>query len=65
MVAISGLSLARFERGRRCLSREEKIDVTGSWLKRQIAAGLHLDPRSLYIQDDELAHLASELDLTE
>ena len=65
VVAISGLSLARFERGRRCLSREQKIDVTGRWLKQQIEAGLYLDPRSLYIQDDELAHLASGLDFTE
>jgi hypothetical protein len=65
VVAISGLSLARFERGRSRLSREQKIDVTGRWLKRQIEAGSYLDSRSLYIQDDELAHLASELDFTE
>jgi hypothetical protein len=65
VVGISGLSLARFERGRSCLSREQKIDVTGRWLKRQIEAGLHLDSRSLYIQDDELANLASELHFTE
>ena len=65
VVGISGLSLARFERGRSRLSREQKIDVTGRWLKRQIEAGLHLDSRSLYIQDDELANLASELDFTE
>jgi len=65
VVGISGLSLARFERGRNRLSREQKIDVTGLWLKRQMQAGLHLDSRSLYIQDDELANLASELDFTE
>ena len=65
VVAISGLSLARFERGRSRLSREQKIDVTGRWLKRQIEAGLYLDSRSLYIQDDELANLASELHFTE
>jgi len=65
VVGISGLSLARFERGRSRLSREQKIDVTGQWLKRQIQAGSHLDSRSLYIQDDELANLASELDFTE
>ena len=64
-VGISGSSLARFERGRSCLSREQKIDVTGRWLKRQIEAGATLDSRNLYIQDDELANLASELDLTE
>jgi hypothetical protein len=65
VVGISGLSLARFERGRSRLSREQKIDVTGLWLKRQVQAGAHLDSRSLYIQDDELANLASELDFTE
>ena len=65
VVGISGSSLARFERGRPRLSREQKIDVTGRWLKQQIEAGRELDSRSLYIQDDELAHLASELDLTE
>jgi hypothetical protein len=65
VVGISGSSLARFERGRSRLSREQKIDVTGRWLKRQIEAGVHLDSRSLYIQDDELANLASELDFTE
>ncbi len=43
VVGISGLSLARFERGRARLSREEKIDVAGRWLKRQIEAGLYLD----------------------
>ena len=65
VVGISGLSLARFERGRGRLSREQKIDVTGRWLKRQIEAGLHLDSRSLYIQDNELENLASELHFTE
>jgi hypothetical protein len=65
VVGISGHSLTRFERGRNRLSREQKIDITGLWLKRQIEAGLHLDSRSLYIQDDELANLASELDFTE
>jgi len=65
VVGISGSSLARFERGRSRLSREQKIDVTGKWLKRRIEAGLILDSKSLYIQDDELANLASELDLIE
>ena len=65
VVGISGVSLARFERGRSRLSREQKIDVTGRWLKRQMEAGLYLDSRSLYIQDDELANLAGELDHTE
>ena len=42
--------------------REQKIDVAGRWLKRQMEAGSPLDSRSLYIQDDELANLANELD---
>ena len=65
VVGISGLSLARFEHGRSRLSREQKIDITDRWLMRQIDAGLPLDSRSLYIQDDELANLASELNFTE
>ena len=65
VAGISGASLARFERGRRRLTREQKIDVAGRWLKRQIEAGLPLDSSSLYIQDDELAYLANELDLIE
>ncbi len=65
VVGISGASLARFEGGRRRLSREQKIDIAGRWLKRQIEAGVPLDSRSLYIQDDELANLANELDFTE
>lgn len=76
MVGNSGGSLARFERGRPRLSREQKrvravlaarwkVDVAGLWLKRRIEAGVPLDSRSLYIQDDELANLAVELDLTE
>ena len=64
VVGISGGSLARFERGRQRLTREQKIDIAGRWLKRQMEAGLPLDSRSLYIQDDELAHLANELDFT-
>ena len=76
VVGISGGSLARFERGRRRLAREEirmravlagrrKVDVAGRWLKQQMEAGLPLDSRSLYIQDDELANLAIELDFTQ
>ena len=65
MVGISGSSLTQFERGRSRLTREQKIDVAGRWLKRQIEAGAPLDSRSLYIQDDELANLANELNLIE
>ena len=65
VVGISGTSLTRFERGRSRLAREQKIDVAGRWLKRQMEAGAPLDSRSLYIQDDELAYLGNELNLTE
>jgi hypothetical protein len=65
VVGISGASLARFEHGRRRLSREQKIDVAGRWLKRQMEAGTPLNSGSLYIRDDELANLANELDFTE
>lgn len=65
VVGISGASLARFEQGRTRLTREQKIDVTGLWLKRQMEAGMPLDSRHLYIRDDELAHLGSELDIIE
>ena len=65
VVGISGGSLARFERGRRRLTREQKIDVAGRWLKRQMEAGLPLDSRRLYIQDHELANLANELNFIE
>src|ERR1035441_712531 len=64
-VGISGASLARFERGRRCLTREQKIDVAGRWLKRAVEAGMPLDSGSLYVRDDELANLANELDFIE
>ena len=65
VVGISGASLARFERGRRRLSREQKIDLAGRWLKRQMEAAMPLNSGSLYIQDDELAYLGNELDITE
>ena len=65
VVGISGASLARFELERRRLSREQKIDLAGRWLKRQIEAVMPLNSGSLYIRDDELANLASELDFTE
>lgn len=65
VVGISGASLARFELGRRRLSREQKIDLAGRWLKRQMEAGKPLNSGSLYIQDDELANLAIELNFTQ
>ena len=62
VVGISGDALRRFERSRpQRLSREEKIDITGLWLKRQCEAGAPLDSAHLLIRDEELAAMAGEL----
>lgn len=61
VVGISGSALQEFERGRRRLSRDEKIDVAGLWLRRQIIAGTADDSHNLLVRDRELAELAGEL----
>jgi hypothetical protein len=61
VVGISGSALQRFEQGRRRLSREEKIDVAGLWLKRQIVAGAAGDSQNLLVRERELTELAGEL----
>lgn len=63
VVGLSGNALQRFEQGRRRLSREEKIDVAGLWLRKQIMAGVPCDSSNLFIRDKELAELAGELGL--
>jgi hypothetical protein len=63
VVGISGDALRRFESGRPRLSREEKIDFAGLWLKRQCEAGAPLDSAHLMIRDEELSRLAAELGL--
>src|SRR5580704_8877058 len=60
-VGVSGDALKRFQNGRRSLSREEKIDLAGLMLKRNIEAGRCLDSNNLFIRDLELASLAGEL----
>lgn len=60
-VGLSGDALKRFGNGRRSLSREEKIDLAGLMLKRNIEAGRCLDSNNLFIRDLELASLAGEL----
>ena len=62
VVGISGSALKRFEQGRR-LSREEKIDLAGLWLKRQIEAGVALDSQNLFLRDEELAGMAGDLSI--
>ncbi len=63
IVGISGDALRRFQRGRRYLSREEKIDLAGLLLKRRIEAGMPLVSQNLLIRDEELAGLADDLGL--
>ena len=60
-VGISGDALKRWETARRSLSREEKIDLAGLLLKKNIEAAKTLDSNNLFIRDDELASLAGEL----
>ena len=62
VVGISGSALRRFEHRRR-LSREEKIDLTGLWLRRQIEAGVALDSQNLFLRDEELAQMAGSLNI--
>jgi len=62
VVGVSGGALKRFEQGRR-LSREEKIDLAGLWLKRQIEAGVALDSQNLFLRDEELAGMAGDLSI--
>ena len=62
VVGISGSALKRFEQGRR-LSREEKIDLAGLWLKRRIEAGVALDSQNLFLRDEELAEMAGDLSI--
>jgi len=62
VVGISGDALRRFEKESR-LSREEKMDLAGLKLKRQIEAGTALDSQNLFLRDEELADLAGQLGL--
>ena len=62
VVGISGSALQRFEQRRR-LSREEKIDLAGSWLKQQIEAGVALESQNLFLRDGELAKMAAILSI--
>jgi len=60
-IGLSGAALERFEKPGRSLSREEKIDLAGLLLKKNMEAGKTLDSNHLFIRDNELASLASEL----
>jgi hypothetical protein len=63
IVALSGDGLRQFQQPpRRALSREEKIDITGLRLKKEIESGREL--QNLYIGGIELEELARELALS-
>ncbi|MCL6481045.1 MAG: hypothetical protein K6U02_04900 [Firmicutes bacterium] len=64
VVGISGRALQLWQTGRRFLSREEKIDVAGLYLKKQLEAGRPLRAETLYIQANELSGLLQELSIT-
>ena|SRR5947209_1974839 len=61
VVGISGSALKRFEQERRCLTREEKIDIAGLILRQQIEAGNALDSENLFVRDAEIQRLTSQL----
>ncbi len=61
-VGVSGTALQEWQSARR-LSREEKIDLAGLHLKRQIEAGRPLDSQHLYLRVQELQELSQALGL--
>jgi hypothetical protein len=61
IVAISGDALREFQRRRRYLTREEKIDLAGLLLKQRIEAGVPLVPENLHIRSGELEELVRQL----
>ena len=63
IVGISGEGLVVFQRKHRYLSREEKIDIAGLFLKRRIEAGLPLTSQHLGIREPELEQFARQLAL--
>ena len=64
VVGISGSALDEFQSARR-LSREEKVDVAGLHLRKQIETGRALDSSTLFIRFAELQQLSQELHLQE
>jgi hypothetical protein len=61
IVCISGGGLAGWQNENRYLSRDEKIDVAGLFLKRKIEAGAELVPEDLRIERGQLESLLREL----
>jgi hypothetical protein len=65
VVGISGRALGGLQRARRYLSREEKIDVAGLFLKQAIESGRPLTAESLLLREEKLAALVAELGIFE
>ena len=63
VVGVSGATLDDWQRSRRYLSREEKIDVAGFFLKQRIEAGDELVAERLFIQGPQLEELIRALGL--
>ena len=61
VVGLSGEALRQFQQGRRYLSREEKIDLAGCFLKRVLEAGKPLVSENLYIRGGALEELTKDL----
>jgi len=61
VVCISGEALAAWQRAHRYLSREEKIDVAGLFLKRRIEEGGEITAESLRIDGPGLECLLQKL----
>ena len=64
-VCISGEALAAWQRAHRYLSREEKIDVAGLFLKKRIEEGRELTAEELRIAGSELELLLQTLGIRE
>jgi hypothetical protein len=64
VVQVSGTALTNWQRSCRYLTREEKIDVAGLWLKQRVASGTELSPENLYLQEAQLDEMVRALGLT-
>jgi hypothetical protein len=65
VVCISGDLLTEWQRGHRYLSREEKIDVAGLFLKQRIESQQELSAENLRIAQAELISLIRALGILE
>ena len=63
IVCVSGEALAGWQNANRYLSREEKIDVAGLFLKQKIEAGSELVPGDLRIERETLEAMLGALNI--